>query len=209
MFTVRVSAHSRHSGVICDHSHPSGWKVVPLSSWFWFAFSWRANDGDHIFVGLVAVCVCVCVCLFRKCLCSTFAHFLNWVVFFVCVIRILYYIPDISPLLGMWFTDIFSCSLFFFFLLGQHPWYMEVPRLGVKSELQLLANATATATPDLSHVCDLHHSSQQRQILNPLFDSRESNLRPHGSQSDSFPLHHNGNSSCSLSRWCCLQHKTF
>ena len=115
MFTVRVSAHSRHSGVICDHSHPSGWKVVPLSSWFWFAFSWRANDGDHIFVGLVAVCVCVCVCLFRKYLCSTFAHFLNWVVFFVCVIRILYYIPDISPLSDMWFTDIFSCSLFFFF----------------------------------------------------------------------------------------------
>ena len=50
---------------------------------------------------------------------------------------------------------------------------MEVPRLGVKSELQLLANATATATPDLSHVCDLHHSSQQRQILNLLSKVRD------------------------------------
>ena len=34
---------------------------------------------------------------------------------------------------------------------------MEVPRLGVESELQLLAHATATAVWDPSHVCDLHH----------------------------------------------------
>ena len=45
---------------------------------------------------------------------------------------------------------------------------MEVPGLGVKSELQLPAYTTATAIPDLSHVCDLYHSSLQRQILNPL-----------------------------------------
>ena len=38
--------------------------------------------------------------------------------------------------------------LFIFFLLGPQVWPMEVPRLGVKSELQLLAYATATATPD-------------------------------------------------------------
>ena len=36
---------------------------------------------------------------------------------------------------------------------------MEVPRLGVESELQLLAYTTATATRDLSHIYDLHHSS--------------------------------------------------
>ena len=35
---------------------------------------------------------------------------------------------------------------------------MEVPRLGVESELQLPAYTTATATPDPSHVCNLHHS---------------------------------------------------
>jgi len=50
---------------------------------------------------------------------------------------------------------------------------MEVPRLGVKSELQLPAYITATATPDLSHVCDLHHSSGQHQILNPLSKARD------------------------------------
>ena len=44
---------------------------------------------------------------------------------------------------------------------------MEAPRLGVKSELQLLAYATAAAIQDLSYICDLHYSSQQCQILNP------------------------------------------
>ena len=50
---------------------------------------------------------------------------------------------------------------------------MEVPRLGVKLELQLPAYTTATTTPDLSYVCDLHHSSQQCRILNPLSEARD------------------------------------
>ena len=45
---------------------------------------------------------------------------------------------------------------------------MEVPRLGVGAELQLQAYTTAKATPDLNRIWDLHHSSQQRWILNPL-----------------------------------------
>ena len=48
---------------------------------------------------------------------------------------------------------------------------MEVPRLGVESELQL--PATATASQHLSHVCDLHQSSQPRQIVNPLSKARD------------------------------------
>ena len=50
---------------------------------------------------------------------------------------------------------------------------MEVPRLGVELELQLPAYTTATATPDLSRICDLHLSSQQRRILNPLSEGRD------------------------------------
>ena len=50
---------------------------------------------------------------------------------------------------------------------------MEVPRLGVKSELQLLAYATPTATQDPRCICDLHHSSWQCQILNPLREARD------------------------------------
>ena len=34
-------------------------------------------------------------------------------------------------------------GFFWFFFLGPHPQLMEVPRLGVKSELQLLAYTTA------------------------------------------------------------------
>ena len=37
----------------------------------------------------------------------------------------------------------FVCVCLFVFL-GLHPWHMEVPRLGVKSELQLPAYTTAT-----------------------------------------------------------------
>ena len=50
---------------------------------------------------------------------------------------------------------------------------MEVPRLGVESELQLPAYATATATRDLSRICDLHHSSRKYWILNPLSEARD------------------------------------
>ena len=51
---------------------------------------------------------------------------------------------------------------------------MEVPRLGVESELWLLVYTTATAiaTPDLSCICNLHHSSWRRRILNPLHEAR-------------------------------------
>ena len=50
---------------------------------------------------------------------------------------------------------------------------MEVPRLRVKSELQLLATVTATETQDPSRICDLHHSSTQRWILQPLSEARD------------------------------------
>ena len=58
---------------------------------------------------------------------------------------------------------------FGFIFLGPHLQHMEVARLGVELELQL--PTTATATQDPSHVCDLHHSSQQGRILNPLSEA--------------------------------------
>ena len=48
---------------------------------------------------------------------------------------------------------------------------MEVSRLAVESELWPLANATAT--PDLSSICDLHHNLRQRWIFNPLSKARD------------------------------------
>ena len=50
---------------------------------------------------------------------------------------------------------------------------MEVPRLGVESELWLPVYTTATATWDPSHLCDLHHSSQQCRIPNPPSEARD------------------------------------
>ena len=61
---------------------------------------------------------------------------------------------------------------FFFFFLEPHLQHMEVPRLGVDSELQLPAYTTATATPDPSRICNAHHSSGQRQILNSLIETK-------------------------------------
>ena len=62
---------------------------------------------------------------------------------------------------------------FLFFFLEMHLQRMEVPGLGVESELQLLAYATATATPDQSHIFDLLCSLQQLGILNPLIEARD------------------------------------
>ena len=66
---------------------------------------------------------------------------------------------------------------FFFFLvfLELHLRHMEVPRLGVRSELQLLGYTTAiaTATLDLSLVCDLHQSSWHCRLLNPMIEARD------------------------------------
>ena len=51
---------------------------------------------------------------------------------------------------------------------------MEViTRLQVDSELQLPAYTIATAVQDPSLVCDLHHNSQQCQIINPLSEARD------------------------------------
>ena len=62
---------------------------------------------------------------------------------------------------------------FFFCFLGLHLWHMEVPRLGIKLDLQLLAYATATAMQGLSHVYNLHHSSQQHRIPDALSEARD------------------------------------
>ena len=51
-------------------------------------------------------------------------------------------------------------------------WHMEVPRLGVQSELQFPAYTTAIAMQDLSHVCDIHPTLWQGRILNPLSEAR-------------------------------------
>ena len=72
---------------------------------------------------------------------------------------------------------------------------MEVPRLGVESELQLPAYTTVTATPNPSHICDLHHCLRQHWILKPLSGARdETRILMDTSRVCFFLLSRNGNS---------------
>ena len=64
-------------------------------------------------------------------------------------------------------------GFFSFFFLGLHPRHMEVPKLWVKSELQLPAYATAIAMQNLSLNYDLRQSLQQCWILNLLSKARD------------------------------------
>ena len=68
---------------------------------------------------------------------------------------------------------LFFLILFIFCFLGLHLWHMEVPRVRVESELQLLAYTTDTATPDPSYICNLCCISWQCRILNPLSEARD------------------------------------
>ena len=64
--------------------------------------------------------------------------------------------------------------IIFFFFLGLYLWHMEVNGLGVESELHILAYIIATGMPDLSHICNPQHSSQQcHQILMPLSEAKD------------------------------------
>ena len=58
-----------------------------------------------------------------------------------------------------------------FGFLGPYLCHIEVPRPGFELELHVLAYAIATR--DLNHVCNLHHSSRQCQILNLLSEARD------------------------------------
>ena len=67
----------------------------------------------------------------------------------------------------------------FYYFLQPCLWHIEVPGLGIKSELQLLSYATATAILDLSCICNLCCGLRQRWILNPL---REAGIKHTSSQ---------------------------
>ena len=56
-------------------------------------------------------------------------------------------------------------SLFLSFL-GPHLWHREVPRLG--GQIRAAAAGLCHSKAGSSLICDIHHSSWQHQILNPL-----------------------------------------
>ena len=66
----------------------------------------------------------------------------------------------------------FCLSVWLAVFLEPHPRHVEVLRLVVESKLYPLAYATATAAQHPSLVCNLHCSSQQLWIPNPLREAR-------------------------------------
>ena len=84
-------------------------------------------------------------------------------------------IPAILSMFWITNPSNFILLIYFFIFLGPHLWYMEVPRLGVKSELQLPTYATATATAmqdqAVSSIYTAAHGNAM--ILNPLSKARD------------------------------------
>ena len=83
---------------------------------------------------------------------------------------------------------------FILFFLRLHLQHREVLGLEVKLELQPQASTTATATLDMSHICNPHHCLQKHCIFNPLSKTK---IEPTSSWwlfQVLNPLSHNGNS---------------
>ena len=80
--------------------------------------------------------------------------------------------PQLRKISNKWNTSL-KLYLFIYCFLGPHSRHMEVPRLGVESELQLPASTTATTMADLSHICNPYKSSQQHWIPDPLSEARD------------------------------------
>ena len=84
-------------------------------------------------------------------------------------------VPRVSPRLVFYFNFFFS-FFFLFVFLGLRLPHMEVPRPGVKLELQPLVYAIAIAVQDLNCIFDPHHSSWQHWILNSPSKTRDGTL---------------------------------
>ena len=87
------------------------------------------------------------------------------------------HLPNHSPMIKFRKFDIDISNktmemVTFFFFLRPYLWLTEDPGLGAESEL-LPAYTTVTAAPDRSCICNLHRSSRQCQILNPLGAARD------------------------------------
>ena len=99
-----------------------------------------------------------------------FWPFKNIGFFLFCLLHL--YLIDMILLMGL--VSLFILFYFIFVaFLGLHLWHMKVPRLGVETQLQVPAYARATEVWDTSHICNLDHSSQQSQILDPLNKARD------------------------------------
>ena len=87
---------------------------------------------------------------------------------FFCFILFYFILFILFYFILFFYSTLFYSTLSLFCFLGPCVQHMEIPRLGVESELQLPTYTIAIAMQDPSHVCDLHHGLWQHQTLNPL-----------------------------------------
>ena len=115
------------------------------NSLYAFKKKWNQCFSFCFFWGAPILSICIYICLYMFCLLSTDTQ-----------------------------CRIFFLSFFlsFFFFLCSHLWHMEFLRLG-QIRGASAASATSKALLDLSCICDLCCSLQQRQILNPLMGTRD------------------------------------
>ena len=73
-----------------------------------------------------------------------------------------------------------NCTFLFIYLFnlfsglqGMQVQHMEVPRLGVESDCSCQPTPQPQATHNSRYICNLHHSSQQCRMLNPLRGARD------------------------------------
>ena len=83
-------------------------------------------------------------------------------VYLICWIVHFNMVEMVNSMLCVFFFALLLLLLLLFCFSGPQVQHMEIPRLGVESELYLLAYATATAMLGLSSICDLHRSSWQQ-----------------------------------------------
>ena len=80
--------------------------------------------------------------------------------------------PELMPKILISYINLGILNFTVLFL-GPHLHQIEFPRLGVESELQMLAKAIATGMSDLSLLWELYCSSRLFWILNPLRSARD------------------------------------
>ena len=101
-----------------------------------------------------------------------------------------------GPPAHLFFKPLSMIFFFFFFFFRLLSVAYGSSHTRVKSDLQLPAYATGAATLDSSHVWNLHCSSWQCQILNPLSEARDgTRILRHTSRVRN-PLSYNENSPC-------------
>ena len=93
-----------------------------------------------------------------------------------------------------WLFPSSSNTKIFLVFLGLHLRHMEVPRIGVQSELLPPAYTTATATPDQRLIHNLFCSLRQCGILNPLNEAWDATGVLMDTSWVLYPLSHHGNS---------------